>query len=160
MNVPKTLWPHKYMNIFIHDAKKKFSTTFCVLTAFFIFALQHQKQHNRGNMPNPENIKKHQFKKGESGNPKGRPKGFPNLRNALEEAIYNAPDGENKIQKIANRLLDKAEHGDMRAIQYLFSIIYPDGVHKYEKDKAIDELFPFPPKFKSAKDEVNFYESL
>ena len=113
-------------------------------------------------MPNPENIKKHQFQKGQSGNPKGRPKGFPNLRNALESAIYNAPDGTNHVQSIANSLIDKACSGDIRAIQYLFTILYPDGIHKYEQQKEIDSVWGGGgmPKFKTAKDEINFYNQL
>lgn len=112
-------------------------------------------------MPNPENIKSHQFKKGMSGNPKGRPKGFPNLRNALESAIYNAPDGTDHIQAIANTLIEKASGGDMKAIQYLFTILYPDGIHKYEKDKALDSVWGGGiPSFKSDEDEIEFYHSL
>lgn len=113
-------------------------------------------------MPNPQNITAHQFPKGKSGNPKGRPKGFPNLRTALENAIYNAPDGQNHIQEIANSLIDKARGGDMRAIQYLFTILYPDGVHKYEKEKEIESVWGTGgmPKFKSAKEEIEFYHSL
>lgn len=113
-------------------------------------------------MPNPENIKKYQFVKGTSGNPKGRPKGFPNLRIALEMAIYNAPDGTNHIQSIANTLIDKACSGDVRAIQYLFTILYPDGIHEYEKQKEIESVWGVGgmPKFKTATDEVEFYNQL
>jgi len=57
-------------------------------------------------------------------------------------------------------LIEKATRGDMRAIQYLFTILYPDGIHKYEKEKEIESLFPSMPKFKTANDEINFYKSL
>ena len=37
-------------------------------------------------MPNPENIEQHEFKKGETGNPNGRPKGAKN-RSTIARAI-------------------------------------------------------------------------
>lgn len=38
-------------------------------------------------MPNPENIVKHNFKPGESGNPKGRPKGAKNKRTMVRDVL-------------------------------------------------------------------------
>jgi hypothetical protein len=38
-------------------------------------------------MPKPENIVKHKFKPGQSGNKKGRPKGVRNFRTILEKAL-------------------------------------------------------------------------
>ena len=38
-------------------------------------------------MPNPENIVEHNFKPGESGNPKGRPKGAKNKRTMVRDVL-------------------------------------------------------------------------
>ena len=46
-------------------------------------------------MPNPENIEQHEFKKGETGNPNGRPKGVKNrstIARAVMEMNINFPE--------------------------------------------------------------------
>lgn len=110
-------------------------------------------------MPNQSNIEPHKWKKGQSGNLKGRPKGFPNLRNALESIIY--ANDTNAIHDIAQTLFEKAKAGDMRAIEFLFKLLYPDGIHKYEKEKSIDDIWGGGmPSFRTASEEVTFYQSL
>ena len=53
-------------------------------------------------MPNPENIEKHEFKKGQSGNPNGRPKGSKNRSTIakywleVNQNLKNPLTGENE----------------------------------------------------------------
>ena len=69
----------------------------------------------------------HQFKKGKSGNPKGRPKGSPTFRVAIKRALAKAvPVVENGRRKnitkqdaAATQLVNKAASGDLRAIAQL-----------------------------------------
>ena len=76
------------------------------------------------------------FKKGESGNMKGRPKKFPDLKEAFQKVIYETEGGsyEDQVQAIAVKLVEMARTGNLRAIEYLFSILYPDGISREELD--------------------------
>jgi hypothetical protein len=79
-------------------------------------------------MPNPENIEKHKFEKGKSGNPEGRPKGSKNLstilREMLNEEVEVIVDGKRERKKfqdiIIRKLIKKANSGNLRAIREIF----------------------------------------
>lgn len=47
-------------------------------------------------MPNPENIEPYKFKKGRSGNPRGRPKGSVQLVPMLKKKLADAPPGQER----------------------------------------------------------------
>jgi len=78
-------------------------------------------------MHNKDNIVPHEFKKGESGNPAGRPTGTRNLstilREMLEEDIDVVIDGVKTKKQfkdaIIRKLLQKANGGDLRAIEHI-----------------------------------------
>lgn len=71
----------------------------------------------------------HQFKPGQSGNPKGRPKGSKNFSAALNEELPKrmliSENGKRqtvaKVEALAKRLLEKALKGDLKAIALVIS---------------------------------------
>lgn len=70
-----------------------------------------------------------QFRRGQSGNPRGRPRGartFPNLlEEALAEPVVVNENGRrrkaSKLQVIVKQLVNKAVQGDHRSIQLLMA---------------------------------------
>lgn len=81
--------------------------------------------------------KRTQFKKGQSGNPKGRPKGAKSLqtiaRRLLTEKIsVRTARGENRVTRIEAmmmKLIESASKGDFRALQAMFTLyqqVMPD----------------------------------
>ena len=72
-----------------------------------------------------------QFKPGQSGNPKGRPKGGRNFKTDLDEALralveVRTNGGVRRIttqEAFLQTLAEKARDGDLRAIQHLTSLI-------------------------------------
>ena len=72
--------------------------------------------------PSPDVGKETQFKKGQSGNPGGRPKVAPlsnAARNVLAKPVPNDPEGRTYAEAIAQMLADLALEGDIRAAQEL-----------------------------------------
>lgn len=74
---------------------------------------------------------KAQFKKGQSGNLKGRPKGILNLATVLErklrEPVVINENGRRKVitklEAAITQLVNKAASGDDHATRYLFSLV-------------------------------------
>jgi len=58
------------------------------------------------------------FKKGQSGNPKGRPK-LPDLREAIAKILADEKDGYNALEATLMALRSKAVKGDIRAAEVL-----------------------------------------
>ena len=85
-------------------------------------------------MPNKENIEKHEFKKGESGNPNGRPKGSLNRSTIakywleVNQNLKNPLTGENETMSqedlMTLALIKKAREGDVNAYKALMDSGY------------------------------------
>lgn len=84
-----------------------------------------------------------QFRKGQSGNPKGRPKGMPNLnriiQQLLSEQVTIAEGGKKRrvstLVATLMRLKEKALKGDMRAIERLL-VLAGDMAAELEANQA------------------------
>ena len=74
-------------------------------------------------MANIKNLKP--FKPGQSGNPNGRPKKLDSLQRIIEQ-VMNEPGkgGKPAIYNIVHALIQKAEKGDIRAIQEILDRYY------------------------------------
>lgn len=78
-------------------------------------------------MPNPQNIEKHKFKKGQSGNPKGRPKKLPDLKQALAEVLGEEKETKNALTIVLMKMRAEALKGNIRAAELLLKYGYPMG---------------------------------
>lgn len=84
-----------------------------------------------------ENIKKHQWKPGQSGNPSGRPKGM-----TLTKLLRQRMD-EGFLDKLAEMVLEKASEGDIKAFQEIFDRLDPKTAKhevKTETERSREEM--------------------
>ena len=87
------------------------------------------------------------FKKGKSGNPKGRPKGSTNFLTILEQELGQSivvnENGKKKtvtrMQAMVKRIVSGALQGDLKALMTLFEILRRAG--KFE-ESAVEGLLP------------------
>ena len=64
------------------------------------------------------------FKKGESGNPNGRPRKLPELDKLLADVLGEEKDGVSAAEAILKALRLKASKGDVRAIELMLDRAY------------------------------------
>jgi hypothetical protein len=87
------------------------------------------------------------FKKGVSGNPKGRPKKIPELKELLVAVLADQKDGITAAQAILAALRAKALKGDVRAIELLLDRAYGKVKQDVELGMKLTEvIMPKPPK--------------
>ena len=73
-------------------------------------------------MANEQNLKP--FKKGQSGNPNGRPKKLPHLEELLADILGEDKEGITAAEAILRALRAKATKGDIRAAEVLLERAY------------------------------------
>lgn len=93
-------------------------------------------------MANQQNIEKHKFKKGQTGNPNGRPKKIPKLTDLVNEVLGEEKEGITAMQAILSSLRAKAARGDIRAAEILLAYAY--GKPKQTQDITQDIVFNKP----------------
>lgn len=91
-------------------------------------------------MPKPENIIPHKFKKGQSGNPNGRPRKLPELDKLLADVLGEEKDGITAGEAILKAIRAKAAKGDVRAAELLLDRAY--GKPKQSIDNNINTTEP------------------
>ena len=101
-------------------------------------------------MANEENLIP--YKKGQSGNPKGRPKGSKNrsstarkwlaLEQSKENPITEAEETLSQEDLITLALIKKARDGDVQAYQKLLDSAYGAPVQQIEQTNIEQPLFP------------------
>src|SRR6478609_1322860 len=72
--------------------------------------------------PKIENLKS--FKKGQTGNPNGRPKKLPAIDELLDKVLGTDGSGKSEAEAILNALKAKAKRGDVRAAELLLDRAY------------------------------------
>ncbi len=71
-------------------------------------------------MPDKTEKKQGKFRKGQSGNPLGRPKGIRNKATLAAEALF-----EDEIEGICRKAIEKAMQGNIQAIKIILDRILP-----------------------------------
>lgn len=88
---------------------------------------------------NPNNKQGKPWKPGESGNPKGRPKGSKNtatlLQQQLTEELLNNQNLNKRAKKILNQALQMAEDGDKQMLKFFLNKWLPDSGIAFGKDE-------------------------
>ena len=81
-------------------------------------------------MANEENLKP--FKKGQSGNPKGRPK-LPDIKELMAEVLGEEKNGKNAAQAIVAKWREMASKGNLKAGELLMA-------YGYGKPKQVTDI--------------------
>jgi hypothetical protein len=76
------------------------------------------------------------WKKGESGNPAGRPKKIPELNKLLADVLGQEKNGQTAAEKIIDKLRQEAEKGNIRAAELLLKYTYGAPVQRLEHTGA------------------------
>ena len=103
-------------------------------------------------MPNKENITKHEFNKGESGNPNGRPKGSRNrstiarhwleVNQNLKNPLTSEMETMSQEDLMTLALIKKARDGDVNAYKALMDSGYGAPVQQIEQTNIEQPLIP------------------
>jgi hypothetical protein len=86
-------------------------------------------------MPTPPDHSK--FKKGQSGNPKGRPP-MPDLKAACAAILADEKDGMTALDAVLKALRNKAIKGDVRAAQELMDRAYGKSTQAIDLNAHVD----------------------
>jgi len=99
-----------------------------------------------------EDIQKHEFKKGESGNPAGRPKGSRNrstiarrwleVNQKLKNPLTSEEETMSQEDLMTLALIKKAREGDVNAYKALMDSGYGAPVQQIEQTNIEQPLFP------------------
>jgi hypothetical protein len=82
-------------------------------------------------MPKPENIIPHKYKKGQSGNPKGRPP-IRDIKVVLQDLLSQEKNGTQLIDGLMSVVVNKALKGDLKAVDMLLSYTFGKATQRTE----------------------------
>jgi hypothetical protein len=71
-----------------------------------------------------DNINPYRWKKGQSGNPGGRPKKIPAIEKLLADVLSENVNGIEAAEAVLRTIIDKALKGDMRAAEIILDRAY------------------------------------
>jgi hypothetical protein len=94
---------------------------------YICFEIQSEQTKNKPFMPNPENVvgKGNRFKKGQSGNPNGRPKELPALKELMKKIMSTEDkNGIQTAEQILEAVKKRALDGDIKAAELLLDRAY------------------------------------
>jgi hypothetical protein len=106
-------------------------------------------------MPKPENVIPHKWKKGQTGNPAGRPKKIPELRELLANVLGDEKDGKTAAEAILMALRAKATKGDVRAAELLLDRAYGKAAVSIELEANVNAVIMPKPVQKPIEDGNN-----
>jgi hypothetical protein len=98
-----------------------------------------------------KDIEKHKFKKGQTGNPNGRPRKLPELDKLLADVMGEEKDGLSAAEAILKALRAKATKGDIRAAEVLLDRAY--GKAKQTIDNNVNVSQPLVITLTESKDD-------
>ena len=109
-------------------------------------------------MPNPENIVKYKFKKGQTGNPNGRPRVLPELKEVIFNILSEKETNERGttttgLEAVVKALYTKAKKGDVRAAQELMDRYYGKTTTSIDVTTGGEAVKPIEIVFKKFNDE-------
>ena len=78
-----------------------------------------------------------QFKKGQSGNPKGRPK-LPDLKEVMQNILGETKEGKTALEAVLAALRAKAAKGDVRAAELLLDRAYGKAKQIIDMNAALE----------------------
>jgi hypothetical protein len=93
-------------------------------------------------MPKPENIIPHKYKKGQSGNPKGRPP-LKDIKVVLQDLLSQEKNGTQLIDGLMSVVVNKALKGDLKAVEMLLGYTYGKATQRTEITGAEGEKIDF-----------------
>lgn len=80
-----------------------------------------------------EDIQKFKFKKGQTGNPNGRPKGsLRDIKEVLKDLLSQEKNNSQLIDGLMTVVVNKALKGDLKAVEMLLSYTYGKPTQKTE----------------------------
>lgn len=89
--------------------------------------------------------KGNRWKKGESGNPKGRPK-LPSMKTIMESVLGDIQNGKSAAEAIMMAMRNKAIRGDVRAAEFIIDRAYGKAKENIELSGTTNMvIMPKPP---------------
>lgn len=92
-----------------------------------------------------KDIEKHKFKKGQSGNPKGRPPVLPELKAVIEKVLNEEKDGITALDAVILALHRKAVKGDTIAARELLDRYYGKPKQTMDVTTGGEKISNLPP---------------